>query len=152
MKIKLLIAAQLIFNLSIAQSTAVQDSIKATINTFFDGMHKKDTALVRSTVTSSINMQTIQRNSKGEVKVVNVGIEGFLNQIITLPASVKKLEERITFDNILIDTDMASAWTPFTLYINDELYSCGVNNFQLVRINNVWKINFIIDTRRKTCK
>ncbi len=132
---------------------AVEDSIKQTINTFFFGMHKKDTSLIRTTVSTSIIMHTIQTNKQGESNLIVTPIENFFTQIVSLPASIKKMEERITFDKILIDEGMAMAWTPFELYFNDKFYSCGVNHFQLIRMNNVWKINFIIDTRRKdNCK
>jgi hypothetical protein len=133
------------------QNKNTEDSIKLTINTFFKGMSNRDTVLIRSTLSSNITLQSLQKNKEGKVVISNETAEGFLKQVATLPESIKKIDERITFSNILIDDVMAMAWTPFELYLNDNFYSCGVNNFQLVKENNEWKINFIIDTRRKKC-
>ncbi len=153
MKLLLIVFSSLLLNATLfAQNVQQVDSIKLTINTFFEGMHKKDTTLIRSTLTSSITMHTIQKLKNGDNKIIVEPIENFFTQIINLPASIKKIEEKITFENILIDDAMAMAWTPFQLYFNDVFYSCGVNHFQLVKINGSWKINFIIDTRRKNCE
>lgn len=140
-----------VFQLNAQNSPTVEDSVKKTINTFFEGMHNKDTAIIRTTVTSTITMHTIQKIKGGNSKVIVVQIDSFLTQIVNLPASIKKIEERISFDKILVDDAMAMAWTPFELYFNDTFYSCGVNHFQLVRVDGNWKINFIIDTRRQRC-
>jgi hypothetical protein len=137
-----------------AQSTnkTTEDSIKQTIQTFFKGMQSKDTGLIRTTLTTSMIMQTIEKSAKGQVQISSEPVEKFFTTLVTLPANIKTLDERIVFEKILIDDAMAMAWTPFELYLNDQFYSCGVNHFQLVKINNLWKINFIIDTRRKICK
>jgi hypothetical protein len=150
--VKFLIPLLLIAINSFAQQNKnTEDSIKQTINTFFKGMSDRDTTLIRTTLSSNITLQSLQKNKEGKVVISNETADAFLKQIATLPESIKKIDERITFDKILIDDVMAMAWTPFQLYLNDALYSCGVNNFQLVKENNEWKINFIIDTRRKKC-
>jgi hypothetical protein len=149
---KLVFIFLIFFSLQIQAQQTAEDSIKQTINTFFTGMQNKDTASIRTLLTPSIFMQTVATNKKGETVLISEKIEGWFNQIVTLPPSIKKLEEKITFDNILVDNGMAMAWTPFTLYINDTIYSCGVNMFQLVKLNNQWKVNYIIDTRRKNCE
>jgi hypothetical protein len=137
----------------VAQSKATEDSIKLTINTFFKGMKNRDTTLIRSTLSSNITLQSLQKNKEGKVIITNETAAAFLNQIATLPESIKLIDERIVFEKILIDDVMALAWTPFELYLNNKFYSCGVNNFQLVKENGNWKINSIIDTRRKdNCK
>jgi hypothetical protein len=48
---------------------------------------------------------------------------------------------------------MATAWTPYNFYFNGKFSHCGVNNFVLVKQDNGWKIQYIIDTRRRQgCK
>ncbi|MEO8110700.1 MAG: hypothetical protein ABI594_11730 [Ginsengibacter sp.] len=51
---------------AIAQNAGDEDSIKATINTFFLGMEANDTPKIRSTVEPSRFLKTIARNQKGE--------------------------------------------------------------------------------------
>ncbi len=49
-------------NVTVAQNNKkIEDAIKNTILTFFKGMQQKDTALIRTTLTSGMTMQTIQK-------------------------------------------------------------------------------------------
>ena len=50
---------------------------------------------------------------------------------------------------IEIDADLATVWTPYQFYYQEKFSHCGVNTFTLVRQKGEWKINYIIDTRRK---
>jgi hypothetical protein len=59
-------------------------------------------------------------------------------------------DERITFETIKIDGPLAVAWTPYKFYYEGKFSHCGVNSFQLVRLNGAWKIQYLIDTRRRT--
>jgi hypothetical protein len=58
-------------------------------------------------------------------------------------------DERITFDVVKTDGVLATAWTPYKFYVGEKFSHCGVNSFQLVKLDGNWKIQFIIDTRRK---
>jgi hypothetical protein len=40
-------------------------------------------------------------------------------------------------------------WTPYRFIFNGKFSHCGVNSFTLVKLNGEWKINYVIDTRRK---
>lgn len=51
--------------------------------------------------------------------------------------------------NILIDGNLASVWTDYKFYIDDQFSHCGVNSFQLFKGKDGWKVIYIIDTRRK---
>ena len=39
--------------------------------------------------------------------------------------------------------------TPYKFYVGEKFSHCGVNSFQLVKIRGEWKIQYIIDTRRR---
>jgi hypothetical protein len=58
-------------------------------------------------------------------------------------------DEQIIFDVVKVDGPLAIAWTPYKFYYKGQFSHCGVNSFQLVRINGEWKIHYIIDTRRR---
>lgn len=121
--------------------------IKASINSLFDGMKTSDSTKVSNAFSKTAVLQTIAKN--GEVK--NENIKDFAVSISK--AAKGSLDERITFSNILIDGNLASVWTPYEFYYQGKFSHCGVNSFQLVKTNNEWKIQYIIDTRRKdNCK
>jgi hypothetical protein len=128
-----------------AQST--EDQIKKTINNLFEGMRTSDTALLRSAFSPTAVLQTVLKNKEGKVVVRNEQVDKFIESVGKPHEQV--YDERITFDLIRIDDDLAIAWTPYKFYIGEKFSHCGVNSFQLVRLNEGWKIQYLIDTRRK---
>jgi hypothetical protein len=129
-----------------AQNAA--DSIKAVINKLFTGMKNSDTVMVKSCFSETALMQTFAKNKEGKTIITTDSPGDFAKMIATIPAGAA--DEQIVFKDLKIDGAMAAVWTPFKLYFNGQFYSCGVNSFQLVRLNNEWKIQYILDTRRKT--
>jgi hypothetical protein len=132
-----------------AQTT--EDSVKATINNMFTAMKTSNGAALQACFADSALLQTISRNKEGKTIVRNEAIEDFVKQVASMPANAA--DERIVFEGIKIDGPMATAWTPYNFYFNGKFSHCGVNNFVLVKQDNGWKIQYIIDTRRRQgCK
>jgi len=131
-----------------AKAQSEEEAVKNTINQLFEGMHKRDTSLIRSVFSSDAIMQTVVRNKEGKVQIHNMAVDTFI--LFVGEPSDYTVDEKISFSTVLIDGDLAMAWTPYRLYVNDQFQHCGVNSFQLVRLDGKWKIQFIIDTRRRT--
>ena len=132
---------------SFANAQSAEDSVKAVINEMFTAMKSADGEMLKSTFSDSIVFQSISRDKAGETVVRNESPSGFINQISKSTAG--SFDERIMFETIKIDGPLAFAWTPYSFYYNNNFSHCGVNSFQLVRFDGVWKIQYIIDTRRK---
>mgnify|MGYP002399257107 CR=1 FL=1 len=130
-----------------AQST--EDSVKATVNRLFEGMRNADAALLRSAFTDSAILQTIARNKEGQDIIHSARPDEFANFVDKQEKGVA--DEQIQFETIKIDGPLAMVWTPYTFYFKGKRSHCGVNSFQLVRMNGAWKIQYLIDTRRKNC-
>lgn len=127
--------------------TSEEGLVKATVSQLFNGMKTSDSVLIKKSFHKNAVLQTITKTS--EVK--NESIDDFVLSISK--AEKGSLDERITFSNILIDGNLASVWTLYEFYYKGQFSHCGVNSFQLVKSNNEWKIQYIIDTRRKdNCK
>jgi hypothetical protein len=73
------------------------------------------------------------------------------SEFVSLIGAPRKneIEERITFGKVLVEESLASVWAPYSFYLNGEVSHTGTNSFQLVRTGDGWKIQYIIDTRRK---
>jgi hypothetical protein len=142
-----LILYVLLFSLAGKAQTAT-DSVKTAVNLLFIAMKNNDADMLKSAFADSAVLQTIQTSKTGNVRIRNEKIEDFANSIKGAPKG--SLDEQIIFDVIKMDGDLASVWTPYKFYFNSKFSHCGVNSFQLVRINNVWKIQYLIDTRRVT--
>lgn len=129
------------------QAQTAEDSVKSVINTMFAGMKNADASLFKSAFSDSAIMQTIARTREGNTIVRNESLGEFAEFVGKLKKD--SADERIRFETIKIDGPLAIVWTPYNFYFNGQFSHCGVNSFHLVRFNNVWKIQYIIDTRRR---
>jgi len=143
----LLLLAATVITTSASYAQTAEDSIKTVINKMFTGMKNSDTILVKSCFTETAVLQTFGKDKEGKMIITTDTPGDFAKIIATIPAGAA--DEQIVFKDLKIDGPMAAVWTPFKLYFNGKFYSCGVNSFQLVRLNNEWKIQYILDTRRK---
>lgn len=145
----MLLACFLIPAMAQTDKKADEEAIKKTINQFFEGMQKGDTAIMLRTIIDSMGLQSVGKARTGEIRVRKEMVNDFVVSITKRPPEIKSLEERITFEAIHIDGTLAVAWTPYKFFINEKLSHCGANSFTLVKFKDEWKIVNIIDTRRR---
>jgi len=124
-----------------------EDSVKTVINRMFTGMKTADADLLKTCFADSMVLQTISRNKEGVLIVRNEDPAGFIDFI--RKETPGNADERISFELVKVDGPLAMAWTPYQFYYKGQFSHCGVNSFQLVRFNGEWKIQYLIDTRRK---
>ena len=146
MKCFLVLLTPLVFSI-VLKAQVTEDSVKAVVNNLFTAMRNADGALLQSTFSDSAILQTISRNKEGKAVIVTEKVTefaGFVNKL-----KKDSADERIQFETIKIDGPLAIVWTPYRFYHNGKFSHCGVNSFQLVRFEGVWKIQYLIDTRRR---
>ncbi|PWN70641.1 DUF4440 domain-containing protein [Chryseobacterium phosphatilyticum] len=117
--------------------------IEKPIHNLFLAMKNTDPELMKTVFTENAILQTITKD--GAVK--NDSIEDFITSVSKFPKG--DLEERIIIEAVHTDGNLASVFTPYSFYLKGKFSHCGANSFQLVKQNNEWKIQYIIDTRRK---
>ncbi|HJS54278.1 MAG TPA: nuclear transport factor 2 family protein [Chitinophagaceae bacterium] len=145
-RILILLTATMFISASI-NAQAPEDSVKAVVNQLFTAMKNADAGMLKDAFADTAVLQTIRRKQDGTFFVQNERVNDFVTQIGM--AKKDSLDERITFESVKIDGPLASVWTPYKFYYAGKFSHCGVNSFQLVRINGRWKIQFLIDTRRR---
>lgn len=121
-------------------------AVKATVNKLFEGMQKADSIILKPLFTPTARLQTVV-NKQGEIAVNDDGIGKFISSIGKAKAGT--LDERLASMEVKIDGELATVWTPYVFYRQDQKSHCGVNAFTLVKMSGNWKIQTIIDTRRK---
>jgi len=134
-----------------AAAQSAEDDVKKVVNQLFEGMRNADSVAVLSVFAPNAIMQTIALNKEGKTIVGQSQVSGFASFV----GKQKKgaADEQIVFESVRVDGDLATAWTPYRFVYNGTFSHCGVNSFTLVRMNGEWKINYLIDTRRKEgCK
>ena len=129
--------------ISNANAQTAEDSVKSVINQLFAAMKSSDAKRLQDCFADSAILQTITANGK----IRNEQVSAFASQIASLPKDAA--DERIRFEVVKVDDKLAIAWTPYRFYYSGKFSHCGVNSFQLVRLNGAWKIQYLIDTRRK---
>jgi hypothetical protein len=129
------------------KAQAPEDSVKIVISQMFAAMKNGDAVTLKTLFADSALLQSIARSPEGKVIVRNESIPDFIELVGKQPSGAA--DERIQFETIKVAGPLATVWTPYSFYFNGQFSHCGVNSFQLVRINNAWKIQYIIDTRRK---
>ena len=140
----------LLFLVGIKAQSQPYEDVKLPIKALFNGMRKSDTAMIRSAFAPQAILQTITKNKEGRVGIRNENVTDFITSIGK--PRTEDLDERIAFETIKVDADLAIVWTPYKFYLGTTYSHCGVNSFQLVKIDGAWKIQYLIDTRRKQCE
>lgn len=121
--------------------------IEKPIHNLFLAMKNADPELMKTVFTDNAILQTITKD--GTVK--SDSIQDFIASVSKF--SKNDLEEKILIEAVHTDGNLASVFTPYSFYLKGKFSHCGANSFQLVKQNSEWKIQYIIDTRRKeNCK
>jgi len=130
---------------SVAQDN--ESDIKKVINNVFNSMRSSEPQALLESFHDGASLKSILKDSTGATLVKDETIVNFAESVSRLPKGYA--DERIVFDVIKIDGDLAFVWTPYELYFNGKFIHCGVDAFVLLKLDNHWKISSLIDTRRK---
>jgi len=124
-----------------------EDGVKAVIIKLFTSMKASDEQFILSCFADQAVMQSIIKDKEGKNSVKSDGVAGFAAFVGKQPQGAA--DERIVFETIKIDGELAFVWTPYQFFYNGKFSHCGVNVFGLIKVSGVWKIHSVIDTRRK---
>jgi len=142
----LFITLFIISSTAFAQKSHEKQVVKQVIQNMFTAMQTGDTALFRSCFAPKVIFQTIV-TKENQTQVKSEDFEAFLKSLTKYPKGA--LDERIKFKSVHEDGTLAIAWTPYQFYYQGKFSHQGVNSFQLVKLGDAWKIQYLIDTRRK---
>jgi hypothetical protein len=105
---------------------AAESAVVAVVVQLFDGMRAGDSAMVRRTFAPDARLvSTSIRDGQPALQSV-----------------------RLWNVEVRIDANLATVWTEYAFYLDEELSHCGVDAFQLFRSSDGWRIFQIADTRR----
>lgn len=147
MKLFSLVLFVMCSSFSFSQIDEQEKAIK-TITTFFEGFHNQDSVVIKSVVYKAVVMQSISENTNGNLELTTSNFSDFIKQIVAIPED-QTFSEKLLSYSVQIDGNMANVWTPYQFWYNDKLSHCGINSFQLLKVNQEWKIFYLVDTRSK---
>lgn len=140
---KIVLIVSFLFSISnFSQSKEIENVITG----FFEAFHKQDSIALNKFCAEKMILQSINEGRTKSLLTEDKKAD-FIKSIVSIPKTVSFFEKILSM-NIQIDGMMAHAWTPYEFYVNSKLSHSGVNSFQLYKDNGIWKIIYIIDTRR----
>ncbi len=126
-----------------AQAGADEQAVRAVVSTLFEAMAAGDTATMASLFAE-------------DARFAGVGRDGTLRY--TTPAefiasigehSGPALNETLYDVEVRVDGPLAVVWTYYTFHLGDEFSHCGYDAFQMLKLQDEWKIVHLADSRRR---
>jgi len=118
------------------------------VKDFFEAFHAQDTIQLKKYGVDSLELRSISQNAQRNTLINTSTFLEFRKGIAAIPkeATFKEIihEYRVEENGLL-----ATVTTPYTFYYNGQKSHCGTNIFNLVKINEQWKILFLMDSRHK---
>ncbi|HVX51156.1 MAG TPA: hypothetical protein VHB48_13405 [Chitinophagaceae bacterium] len=143
-------AVCLLATVTAVKAQKTEDSVKTVVNGLFIAMATSDSAGVINAFMQGGMLQTIIEKD-GQTTVETEALADFAHVIAGLNRS--DADEQIKYNTIKIDGPLAFVWAPYNFFFKGKFSHCGVDCFCVVRTAGGWKIQYIIDTRRKDgCK
>jgi len=137
------LAVTLLFTIFCFGQNHEQDEVERPVRDLFSAMKTVNPEVLKSLFAENAVLQTITKD--GGVKTEKV--QDFIASVSK--SSKNDLDERIFIEAIHVDGLLASVFTPYSFYYKGKFSHCGANSFQLIKQNRKWKIQYLIDTRRK---
>lgn len=123
-----------------------EEAVLGTVRTLFDGMRDKDGEMISGVLHEGASLHSAVRDREGNPRVAVTAMDDFIANVVAAEAFL----DEVTFDEqVLVDGDLAMAWTPYNLFVDGSFSHCGVDLFVMTRTTDGWKILSITDTRRR---
>lgn len=121
-------------------------AVLEVVTTLFDGMREKDEAKLRSVFHPDARLHSAGQDEAGAPATRSTPIDGFIRSVVGSDAFL----DEVTFDErVEVSGNLAMAWTPYNLFVNDAFQHCGVDVFVMTRSPEGWKILQLADTRTR---
>ncbi|MDT8339880.1 MAG: nuclear transport factor 2 family protein [Longimicrobiales bacterium] len=125
---------------------ADREAVLGVVRTLFDGMRQKDEALLRSVFHPEARLHTAATDAAGAPATPGGTAEAFVGRVLAGRAHL----DEVTFDEVvLVEGNLAMAWTPYNLFVDGAFQHCGVDLFVMTRAVGGWEILQLVDTRRR---
>jgi len=127
-----------------APDSAEQQAVLVPITQMFDGMEKRDAAMIKKPLLTGGTMVLMR-----DGKPVQMTFENFADRV-GKPGTTH-IQERIHDPLMRIDHDLAVVWAPFEFLVDGKVDHCGTDLFNLVHTDGKWVIASIADTGHNDC-
>ena len=142
MKMKTLLSAIAIVVVSAAALHAQKQDDKAAaikvVDQLFFEMASANPAGILALHTPSGDLAAVQRTPDGKSRYSSLDGEKFSQLFKDRSRGVMK--EEMYDPKVEVNGDWAMVWGRYVFWVDDKISHCGINQFNLVRIDGTWKI------------
>ena len=140
MRIKLLIFIALLTVGSGALNAQTSDDAKAAIgvvNQLFTEMAAANPAGIVALHTPTSDLAAVFKQRDGKTRYQSINGEAFSKMFTD---KTKVMREEMYDPKVEVHGDWAMVWGRYVFFNVDKLSHCGINQFNLIRVEGVWKI------------
>ena len=122
-------------------------AILATVRGLLGAYAARDTAWVRAALDPDARITVVTGDDSTAHSTAQTAAE-YVRAATSAPAGVR---DSVPETTLLGDGSMAFVWAPVQTYEQGRRAGCGLDQFQLVREGNVWRISSIVVHRSASC-
>lgn len=111
-------------------------AVLATVQEFFDALAAKDEKRLMATVVPEGRISA-QRARDGKMQLRT---QGWAEWAKSVAQAKETLEERMHDPEVRVSGSIASVWTYYTFRRNGAFSHCGIDNFDMAKLDGRWKI------------
>lgn len=124
-----------------------KENIKGVILKTFSAMKSVDSLALKSCFTTNAVLHVSEKGPSGN-SIREVPIAKFVQNVMSRKAG--DLDERVvSWGEILVDHEIASAWVPYEFYLNGKYTHKGVDAFFFIKVGDEWKIQTLMYNMQK---
>ena len=111
-------------------------AVLAAVQEFFDALAAKDEKRLMATVVPEGRISA-QRMRDGTMQLRT---QGWAEWAKSVAQALESLEERMHDPKVRVSGSIASVWTYYTFRRNGAFSHCGIDNFDMAKLDGRWKI------------
>jgi hypothetical protein len=132
---------------AVAQHAGEADSaaVLATVDRLFGALASKDRAALLGAVVPEGRATSAGTDEAGRPQILSTDWPAFADR---LARSTEQLRERLIDPHVHVEGDIAMIWSRYEFERNGAFSHCGIDHFDLVRIEGRWRVLNLTWTRQ----
>lgn len=119
------------------QSADDKKAVLGVVNQLFTEMAASNPAGILAVHTPTSDLAGVFRQKDGKTAYQSINGDKFSKMFAD---KTKVMKEEMYAPNVEVSGDWAMVWGRYVFFVDEKLTHCGINQFNLVRIDGTWKI------------
>ncbi len=119
---------------------ADKDAVLQLVTDFFDAMTARNVERMRAMMTVDGIIYGYRETDEG-LQIIRPTHSAYLESLAT---GEGRLVERFWDPRILVESRLATVWTPYDFHVDGKFDHCGINNFSLLKTDDGWIITGVV--------